>query len=307
MKRIRRILHGTDFTPASESAWEATQMLGALFDADLLLLHVLAPPVAPADGLLAAPTSRALSDEAREAAHDALGRLLDGAATSAVKAHTRVEEGPPAERILAVAREEPVDLVVIGTRRRSGLAHMLLGSVADSVLQLAPCPVVTVRPRSPLDRRPFPRPTRLCYATDFSPTAAAAWPWALAVAEAAGAQIELFHGVPFPIADRGTPPTEVAAAAKVLAERARRDAERFLAEVGAPPDRVSIRLATGVPADLIVHWARARSADLIVMGTHGWSGLVRWTLGSVAHHVIQAADCPVMTVGPVVRSEGMTP
>jgi nucleotide-binding universal stress UspA family protein len=50
------------------------------------------------------------------------------------------------------------------------------------------------------------------------------------------------------------------------------------------------------PSEQIVHQAHA--ADLIVMGTHGWSGIVRWMLGSVAHHVIQTAPCPVLTIAP---------
>ena len=59
-----------------------------------------------------------------------------------------------------------------------------------------------------------------------------------------------------------------------------------------------MRLSPGVPAEQIVHQAQAQAADLIVMGTHGWSGIVRWMLGSVAHHVIQTAPCPVLTIAP---------
>jgi nucleotide-binding universal stress UspA family protein len=52
-------------------------------------------------------------------------------------------------------------------------------------------------------------------------------------------------------------------------------------------------------SDQVLHFAKARGADLIVMGTHGWSGLLRWMLGSVAHHVIQAGPRPpVLTVAP---------
>ena len=56
-------------------------------------------------------------------------------------------------------------------------------------------------------------------------------------------------------------------------------------------------------AEQILHLARERGADLIAMGTHGWSGLLRWTLGSIAHHVVQTAPVPVLTVGPGSRSE----
>jgi hypothetical protein len=75
--------------------------------------------------------------------------------------------------------------------------------------------------------------------------------------------------------------------------------ERFLEHSTLPRDRVHVRLLQGVPGEQIVHRAQKRAADLIVMGTHGWSGVVRWMLGSVAHHVIQAAPCPVLTVSPI--------
>jgi nucleotide-binding universal stress UspA family protein len=54
----------------------------------------------------------------------------------------------------------------------------------------------------------------------------------------------------------------------------------------------------GVVPEQIAHSAQTRGADLIVMGTHGSSGLLRWMLGSVAHHMLQTAPCPLLTVGP---------
>jgi nucleotide-binding universal stress UspA family protein len=91
--------------------------------------------------------------------------------------------------------------------------------------------------------------------------------------------------------------------AQLRHDQGRAAAERFLERSPLPRDRVHVVLPSGAPGDQIVHRAQERRADLIVLGTHGWSGLVRWMLGSVAHHVIQAAPCPVLTVGPTGRAE----
>ena len=86
--------------------------------------------------------------------------------------------------------------------------------------------------------------------------------------------------------------------AQSLQEQGRLEVERFLERSSLPRERIHVHLSPGVPGEQIVHQAQERSADLIVMGTHGWSGVVRWMLGSVAHHVIQTAPCSVLTVAP---------
>jgi nucleotide-binding universal stress UspA family protein len=78
-----------------------------------------------------------------------------------------------------------------------------------------------------------------------------------------------------------------------------REAEHFLAKAAARPAHLSVHVQAGEPSDTILRVAQDGGADLIVMGTHGWSGLLRWMLGSVAHHVIQAGPRPpVLTVAP---------
>jgi nucleotide-binding universal stress UspA family protein len=92
--------------------------------------------------------------------------------------------------------------------------------------------------------------------------------------------------------------------AAALEAQGRQAVERFLEEWeriepgSRLRDRIHVLIGHGVVEDQIAHWAQARGADLIVMSTHGWSGLLRWMLGSVAHHMLQAAPCPVLTVGP---------
>jgi nucleotide-binding universal stress UspA family protein len=300
---IRRILCATDLSPASGPAWEEARRLAALLKAELRLLYVVASVPVPLEGYFPPDLYQEVIEGEDREARERLARLVgDSASTLAIT--TRVERGAPAARILAVAAEDTADLLVLGTHGRSGLDRLVLGSVADRVTRSAPCPVVTVRAgRATPGVRPL---ARLCYATDFSPTARAAWPYAVALAEVAGATVDLLHVTPLPVPDRHLPLEALGRMTRLLREEGEARAAEFLENCPLARERVHTAIVSGDPAEQILHWAEARSTDLIVMGTHGWSGLVRWMLGSVAHHVIQLASCPVLTLGPQGREHGAT-
>ena len=139
----------------------------------------------------------------------------------------------------------------------------------------------------------------ILYATDFSPAAGAAWPLAQSLAEKAGATLSVLH-VMLQVPEDFRIPAAIRDAMRVEIRARAEDAYAGLTRwTTLSSDRVALVLVTGVPAAEIVLHARAREVDLIVMGTHGYAGLTRWLLGSVAQHVIRTASCPVLTVRPV--------
>ena len=142
---------------------------------------------------------------------------------------------------------------------------------------------------------------RILYPTDFSPAAAAAWPLAQELAERSGATLLVLH-VPLQVPDDSRIALAVRDAMRATIRRRAEEAYATLTRgTTLPPARLALHLVTGVPAAEIVGQARAHQVDLIVMGTHGYSGAVRWLVGSVAQHVIRTAPCPVLTVGPGER------
>lgn len=298
MTTINRILYATDLSSTSEPAWDETRRLGRLFNAEILLLHVVAPPlVFPVEGYFPPELYQELLRNAGRDAEKGLDRLLGAVPGSGLKVRLRLEEGgPPASRILEVATQEAADLLVVGTHSRTGLPRAMLGSIADRMVRQATCPVLTVRPRP--EMAPRRAISRICYATDFSPTARAAWPWVVAIASAAGAEVDLVHVTFEPVIDHHMPAEAIGPMAQFLRDQGRIEVERFLERSTLPRERIHVHLSPGVPGEQIVHRALERAADLIVMGTHGWSGIVRWMLGSVAQYVIQAAPCPVLTIAP---------
>jgi universal stress protein A len=147
MIRLERILLPTDFSEFSKPAEKYACALAEQFDSELHLLHVLQDLIAlvPEPGL-AFPPPADYVQELRESAEKALAEMPDPAWAEGRRIVRATRQGPPFLEIVRYARELDVDLIVLGTHGRTGLSHILLGSVAERVVRKAPCPVLTVRP-----------------------------------------------------------------------------------------------------------------------------------------------------------------
>jgi nucleotide-binding universal stress UspA family protein len=150
VSRIRRILHATDFSPASRAAFVKAVEMAKANRAELCLAHVISPVIPLAgDGYIPANVYEDIEASARAAAQKQLAALAGRARRGGV---TRVRpillEGVAAhEQINRAARARRADLVVIGTHGRTGLSKLFLGSVAGRVVSSARGPVLTVRGR----------------------------------------------------------------------------------------------------------------------------------------------------------------
>jgi nucleotide-binding universal stress UspA family protein len=146
MKRIRRILYASDFSAASRRAFAAAVTMAKSLDAKLTIVYVLAPVVATVpEQYLDAVTLDQLDKQARQWTARQLHKLAGNAKRAGVRATTLLREGDPADQIVRAGRSTRADLIVVGTHGRRGLPKFFLGSVAERVVAMAPCPVVTVR------------------------------------------------------------------------------------------------------------------------------------------------------------------
>ena len=145
MTRLRRILHPTDFSPASSGAYRQAVELAKANRAELLLVHVLAPLVLPTDGYVSPKVYDEMNAGAQAEGRKHLDALLKKAKQAGVRASGLLLEGLPHDRIAQVARSKKADMVVVGTHGRTGFSRFFLGSVASRVLAVSPCPVLTVR------------------------------------------------------------------------------------------------------------------------------------------------------------------
>ena len=140
-----RIVVPTDFSECAEEAWGLAQRLAAASGAELVLVHVLleAPPFN--EGPFTMHRVRKVYEAARTWGQESLDAWMSQARAKGLKARVALRTGVPYREIVDLVTDERADLVVIGTHGRGGIDRALLGSVADRVLRLAPCPVLTVR------------------------------------------------------------------------------------------------------------------------------------------------------------------
>jgi nucleotide-binding universal stress UspA family protein len=149
MSTITRILTPTDFSDHAHDALSYAAVLSQKFEAPLVLLHVYASAVIPVPGGYVMVSAAELADlrlRLTEGLDLEKQRAID---QGAVAVETALTEGTPWQQIVSAADEHDCDLIVIGTHGRTGLSHLIIGSVAEKVVRKAPCPVLTVGPRIP--------------------------------------------------------------------------------------------------------------------------------------------------------------
>jgi nucleotide-binding universal stress UspA family protein len=234
-----------------------------------------------------------------------LASRADTLARQGVRVRWRLAEGIPASEIARAEEEEKATLIAISTHGRSGLARWLLGSVAEKVLRSASAPVLLTRsfqkgPQGvPLPAGPGELPfRRLLVPVDGSDASLQVVPTAAAFARLFGSEIDVLcveepplppWGIEIPPVPRQPPGPGAATVAA-----AKRAVERLRAyDVPAVPDALP---AVGDPSALILSKAEERGSDLIVMATHGRSGVARWALGSVAERVLRHGTLPMLIV-----------
>ena len=142
MLPVKTILHPTNFSEPSAAAFRLACGVARDHKSRLVVLHVVPPP---------ASHGEVVAWRQGEGYHEELWRMLEGLrpAGASVEVERRLEDRPPAETIIDVAREEGAGLIVLGTQGRTGLARLVLGSVAEQVVRRAPCPVLTTNASAP--------------------------------------------------------------------------------------------------------------------------------------------------------------
>ena len=148
MKPFRRILYATDFSKASRPAFAKAVDLARVTGAELLIAHVL-PSVGPlgGNGYVTPRMYEEMEAAVRRGAEKHLKSFVERARKGRVRPRGLLLEGLPAPEIARAAKASGADLVIVGTQGRTGMARVLMGSVAERVITASPCPVLAVRGR----------------------------------------------------------------------------------------------------------------------------------------------------------------
>ncbi len=291
---FRSILVAADFSETSRQAFRVACSLSREEKTRIVVVHVIEPDSVTTEPVYAGQPSVEFYPIARQPDYyeSLKARLCEFYVPDRVLGveYQAIEERDVAGVILRMARELGCDLIALGTHGRGGLDRLLTGSVAETVLRKAHCPVLTLRGSRPLRAV---EPIRvIVHPTDFSECSEAALRVACRLASEHGARLVVLHVAPPEILIEGASAVAIDALVyriplEDVCERVEgRDLEHR-------PDHQLLR---GDAAGEILRAARDVHADLIVMGTHGRTCLSRLLMGSVAEQVLRSSDGPVLTV-----------
>lgn len=292
---VKTILFATDFSDAAKRAQSYATGLANRLRAKLFVVHANEPPNY---GLR--PENWRMANEASAAAMKELRQSLT-ATFPGFESEFYVDEGSAWHVVESALEKNKVDLIVLGTRGRSGIGKLLLGSQAEEILRRAPCPVLTVGPNSRPMTGKENELTEVLYATDFSPASQAAAPYAVSMALKLPAHLNLLHVVEEPKVGELLRPAEVVSSSERLLRSLVPEEANFWREPRYFAER-------GEPAEKILEIAERVHAGLIVLGVRKPAGVpgAATHLGiGVAHKVVSTAICPVLTVRGEIHDAGV--
>lgn len=284
---VTKILCPTDFSSGADQALRVAVRIARETGAELVVLHAWHIP-SSAYALEATFPPLVVQQIADESQRALDGALREATAGGAKHVTGKLRSGVPWTQIVEELETHAYDLCVIGTHGRTGLARIVLGSVAEKVVRLAPCSVLAVRPDAEV--KAF---RHALVPTDFSDSAAHALELAGDLVEPTGS-LTLLHVVELPLVySREAPLAELA---QDLEKRATSALET---EVARSRRRTSLpvtpRTRLGSPgAQTLAALDDDRSIDVVIMGSRGRTGFKRVLLGSVAETVVRHARCPVL-------------
>jgi nucleotide-binding universal stress UspA family protein len=300
---LERFLVPLDSNAIAEHVLPHVTLLAKALQQPVVLVSVLADaghldPVAHAyDAAIAE-----LQQQRREYAQHYLDGVRDRLAADGIAVTTQVLTGPVAEGILGAASAQHVGLIAMATHGRVGPERWFLGSVADRVVRTASVPVLLVRPR---DGEAMPAAfTQIVVPLDGSPLAEAALPYATLLARTFAAPVTLIRTVPLQwwAASGGDPSIGVDGLPPEVLTAIEDDAKEYLARVAerlhAEGLNVSTSFALFRAPDFEITDSAASPGSLVVMTSHGRSGLTRTLLGSVADRVVRSSLAPVLVIRP---------
>lgn len=268
---IKRILFATDGSDYSAGAQRVAIDLAKRCGAKMSVMTI----VLTSQDLEGVGT-HGIQEQLEKEAQARLDAVAEAARAQDVACDLQLAYGDePHAEIVAMARELGPDLIVLGRRGKRGLARMMVGHATAHVAGNAPCNVLMV------PRLGQTWSKRILLATDGSAHSRAA-------AEAAGAVAK----------QCGLPVTVVSATTASHSESRKAEAHTAVAAVAAALEQSGVTcdstVAEGRPDEVVVETAASRGADLIVVGSHGRTGLARLFLGSISERIMGQAQCPVL-------------
>ena len=198
------------------------------------------------------------------------------------------------DEILSYFNEQNIDLIVMGTHGKDAIRHFLLGSVAEKVVRIAPCPVLTIREKAEL----IGTHNHILVPIDFSDYSKYALRFALELASKYNARITLLHVIEQQIhpAFYATGRSSIFEIDSQLKERSITAMMEFHGEKDYPTIKTEYEVVEGKASHEIIEYANHNNFDLLVIATHGLTGLEHFLMGSTTEKVVRRVNVPVLAI-----------
>jgi len=294
--QIQNVLVTTDFSRPSLTAIETALPLIKRFGAALHFVHVIEPdpPLWDIHGIPLIVPVRGVDQRVRSCLNQ-----LESKSVRPRPENIHVVRGRPFEQICRLAREFEIDLIVMATRGNTGLKHLALGSTAERVVRYSPCPVLVVHGSDGKNKslRGTSLFRKILVPIDFSKCSLKGLAFACAVAGELGSKLILLNSVAlqYYIASDEYGRFDLPQLLEQTEKSARGQMRDFVAKTNWGGVEIDSTIKIGHAGEQICA-AAARKADLIVIATHGHTGLKHIFLGSTAEYVVRHAPCPVLVV-----------
>ncbi|HYL13761.1 MAG TPA: universal stress protein [Terriglobales bacterium] len=294
---LKNLLLATDFSQVSEHALFYAAGIAQRHGSKVYVVHVI-PHERPLPGY----PFPAVPDRSRSEAEADLDSVAHWEPLEHIPHELLLEEGPIWQALSRIIEDKEIDLLVVGTHGRGGFKKIVIGSVAEELFRLAPCPVLTVGPEVRAKVESAGEIRRILFTTDFGTASLNALPYAIALANESQAQLTLLHVLaPMPVLDVG-PYWYVGTDVIERQEKNRANCIEQLRQLipsrSEPVRDLQFLVGFGFVPDVIVKTAAEQQASLIVLGVNQValvrvSAHVPW---AIAHEVVCHAKCPVLTI-----------
>ena len=297
MIEFKHILCPVDFSESSTRSLAHGAALARWYGAQLTVLHVT-PTFDPIQvrGELGLPV-QIVNPVTRE---QVLGEMRGIVERAGIPPDVQLvaESGDASTTIVDQALTTSADLIVIGTHGRRGFKRLFLGSVAETVLHEAPCPVLTVSPHTNATTADVVTFKRILCPIDFSPSSLQAFGFALDLARQASGLVTLLHVIEWLPEEepRVYAHFNVPEFRGYMVDDAKQHLRSLVAEESRAWCEIEDAVVLGRAHREILKAAAATSPDLIVMGSQGRGGMELALFGSTTQQVVRGATCPVLTV-----------
>jgi nucleotide-binding universal stress UspA family protein len=283
---FNKILLATDFSAASQAAFQTALDVCTAFRASLSILHVFeyANAIPPETG------GQLLElDSFYESARSSLDRLVQEARRSGVACEATMGSGIPSLTIRETITSNAIDLAILGTNALHGFERLVFGSTAEVVLRKASCPVLTVGPQAANAPRADQIKSPVVFATDFHLTTTHAICYAAAICKATRSPLHCLHVLPRTL--------EGSSRRHITLQIMTEALKHVASESGTTIDPPVCAITYGSEiSNAVVDYARQQKAKLIVLGVREASMVTSHVPAHIAYRIITEASCPVLTM-----------